>query len=155
MFLVQFGIPIFFFISGNVATLFDAERPNGFRRYLWSKFMRLFVPLIVSIFLFLIPRHYIGQSWDPIGLVNGQENWDFATYVPSLLADDFLTKLGPLWFLPAIFIIVIINYPMIRYSKRRAELKPWNIEDTKLVIGQLALILIAWNFWCKGLTEPD
>ena len=72
MFLVQFGIPIFFFISGNVATLFDAERPRGFQRYLWSKFMRLFVPLVVSIFLFLIPRHYIGQSWDPIGRVNGQ-----------------------------------------------------------------------------------
>ena len=44
---------------------------------------------------------------------------------------------------------------MLRYSKRRADLKPWTFEDTKLVIGQLALILIGWNLWCKGLTEPD
>lgn len=117
--------------------------------------MRLFVPLIVCVFVYLIPRHYIGQVWDPIGIINGEVNWDFATYVPSLLADNFLTKLGPLWFLPAIFIIVLVNYPLIKYSKRRAALKPWMIEDTKLVMSQLALVLIAWNIWCKGLTEQE
>ena len=84
MFLVQFGIPVFFFISGHVSVLFDTDRPRGFLRYLKSKTMRLFVPLIVSIFLFLIPRHYIGQSWDAIGRLDDQTRieWNFFEYVP-------------------------------------------------------------------------
>ena len=71
------------------------------------------------------------------------------------MADNFLTKLGPLWFLPAIFIVVIMNYPMIKFSKRRANLKPLDFEDTKLILGQLSLVLIGYNLWCSGLTEPE
>jgi hypothetical protein len=105
----------------------------------------------------LIPRHYIGQSWDAIGRLDGETRieWNFFKYVPEILADNFLTKLGPLWFLPAIFIVVIVNYPLLKYSKRRIALEQWSDEDSKLVIGQLFLVLVAWNMWCYSLTEAE
>jgi hypothetical protein len=56
-------------------------------------------------------------------------------YVPELLGDNFLTKLGPMWFLPTVFIVMVINYPLLKFSKRRGKLEPWALEDTKLVLS--------------------
>ena len=61
------------------------------------------------------------------------------------MEEDFIMKLGPLWFLPCIFIVMMINYPLLKFSKRRAKLTPLSLEDGKLVLGQLFAVLVAWN----------
>jgi len=54
----QFGIPLFFYISGIATTHYDCER-KGFKKFIISKFWRLLVPFIVGVFTILIPRLYL------------------------------------------------------------------------------------------------
>jgi peptidoglycan/LPS O-acetylase OafA/YrhL len=58
--LVQIGIPMFFYISGIGATFFDTEK-NHYGIFVGGKVLRLLVPFVVAIFVFLIPRLYFGQ----------------------------------------------------------------------------------------------
>lgn len=58
--LVQIGIPMFFYISGIGATFFKTEDKN-FGIFVGDKMLRLLVPFVVAIFVFLIPRLYFGQ----------------------------------------------------------------------------------------------
>ena len=57
--LVQIGIPMFFYISGMGTTFFNTEK-KGFFIFCKSKVLRILVPFIVSVFVFLIPRLYFG-----------------------------------------------------------------------------------------------
>lgn len=59
-FLNQIGIPIFIFMSGMSAAFFNVEKPGVLKRYSLNKLNRLFVPLVVMIFMYHIPRHYFG-----------------------------------------------------------------------------------------------
>jgi hypothetical protein len=64
-------------------------------------------------------------------------------------------KLGPLWFLPTIFIVMMINYPLLKFSKRRASLQPLGLEDAKLVAGQVFSVLVAWNTFTYCFVEDS
>jgi fucose 4-O-acetylase-like acetyltransferase len=57
--LVQIGIPMFFYISGMAMTFYNTEA-KGFGVFLGEKSLRLLVPFIAAIFIFLIPRLYFG-----------------------------------------------------------------------------------------------
>ena len=54
---------MFFYISGISATFFNTEKKNYFY-FVGGKILRLLVPFIVSIFVFLIPRLYFGQPYE-------------------------------------------------------------------------------------------
>lgn len=58
--LVQIGIPMFFYISGMAMTFYNTEG-KGFGIFLGEKTLRLVVPFVIAIFVFLIPRLYFGQ----------------------------------------------------------------------------------------------
>ena len=62
-YLIQIGIPVFFFLSGMSASFYKSEK-YGFFKYFWSKMNRLVFPFIFSIFVFLVPRLYIAQEFD-------------------------------------------------------------------------------------------
>jgi len=51
---------MFFYISGIGATFFYTEK-NHFGIFVGGKILRLLVPFVVAIFVFLIPRLYFGQ----------------------------------------------------------------------------------------------
>jgi len=59
-FLLQFGVPLFFFLSGMSVIYINTEAPNAFLKYMMDKLFRIIAPLIAAIFVFLIPRHYFG-----------------------------------------------------------------------------------------------
>lgn len=83
-FLMQIGVPIFFYLSGVSVTFFDTEKPASYKRFMISKVGRLVIPLIVIIFVMHIPRHYFSQGWDDIGRLDNMtriEN-DFFAYYP-------------------------------------------------------------------------
>jgi len=61
--LVQIGIPMFFYISGMGSTFFNTEG-KGFGNFVGNKVLRLMVPFVVAIFIFLIPRLYFGQTYE-------------------------------------------------------------------------------------------
>lgn len=53
-----------------------------------------------------------------------------------------------------IFLVMIMNYPMIRWSKRRGLLKPINSIDWQLFFG----LLTTWGAWCilsSALSETE
>jgi|TARA_B110000305_G_scaffold58517_1_gene64803 fucose 4-O-acetylase-like acetyltransferase len=50
---------MFFYISGIGATFFKTEEKN-FGIFVGEKALRLLVPFIIGIFVFLIPRLYFG-----------------------------------------------------------------------------------------------
>ena len=54
---------MFFYISGMGATYFNTEG-KGFFLFTWNKTLRLLVPFVIAIFVFLIPRLYFGQPYD-------------------------------------------------------------------------------------------
>jgi peptidoglycan/LPS O-acetylase OafA/YrhL len=77
--LVQIGIPMFFYISGIGATFFKTEDKN-FGIFVGEKALRLLVPFILGIFIFLIPRLYFGQTYEDFTRPNDEiepNYWDF------------------------------------------------------------------------------
>ena len=57
-YLIQFGIPTFFMLSGIGASNFKTEK-HGFTKYGLDKLKRLGFPFFLSLFVFLIPRLYV------------------------------------------------------------------------------------------------
>jgi hypothetical protein len=144
-YLLQIGIPLFFLLSGMMGIHFPTET-RGFGQYAIGKFKRLMTPFFFSVFVFLIPRLYISQGWEPIGRLKKQTEieWNFFKYVPAIVADNIVLKLGQLWFLPVLYIITLVNYPLLAWARRRKRNMVLDIEDFKLVLGQLlAFTLLA------------
>jgi fucose 4-O-acetylase-like acetyltransferase len=54
---------MFFYISGIGSTFFKTEEKN-FGIFVGDKVLRLLIPFIVAIFVFLIPRLYFGQQYE-------------------------------------------------------------------------------------------
>lgn len=71
---------MFFMISGMASSFFKTQK-RGFLVYLKAKFMRLIVPLLISVPAFLVPRLYFSQSYETIGVIGGDVDWNFFTYV--------------------------------------------------------------------------
>jgi len=61
--LVQIGIPMFFYISGIGSTFFNTEK-HHYGIFVGGKVLRLLVPFVLGIFVFLIPRLYFGQQYE-------------------------------------------------------------------------------------------
>ena len=131
--LVQIGIPMFFYISGMASTFFNTEG-KGFGIFFIDKVLRLMVPFIVAIFIFLIPRLYFGQPYEDWTRPDrkNMEN-DYWTFQMQTLPYIF-SKLSWLWYLPALFIDCMLTYPLLAWSVRRAKKIPFNSRDDGNII---------------------
>ncbi len=54
---------MFFYVSGMASTYFNTEG-KGFGIFVGDKTLRLLVPFVLAIFIFLIPRLYFGQAYE-------------------------------------------------------------------------------------------
>jgi len=136
---------MFFYISGMGATFYNTEG-KGFFLFTWGKILRLLIPFVIAIFIFLIPRLYLGQPYEDWTRPDGEhiEN-DYWTYNRLILPNIF-AKLSWLWYLPALFIDCILTYPLLAWSVRRSRKIPFNgRDDGNIVFLQLA-ILVAWCY---------
>jgi fucose 4-O-acetylase-like acetyltransferase len=118
---------MFFYISGMAATYFNSEG-KGFGLFLWDKILRLMLPFILAIFVFLIPRLYMGQEYEDWTRPNGRTEKDFGQFTLLTLPSIF-SKLSWLWYLPALFVDCILTYPLLAWSIRRARKIPFNAWD--------------------------
>lgn len=146
--LVQIGIPIFFYISGMSLTYWDTSK-KGFMVYAKNKFMRLIVPFFVAMIFILIPRLYLAQDYQ----VFARPYPDKIDYVEDNyfkfmigIAPHLYKKLSWLWFLPALYINTIINYPLLAWSQRRAKGEPIEAAKDLPIIGGLLLLMTLWIF---------
>lgn len=134
---------MFFYISGMGATFFNTEA-KGFGIFVGDKSLRLLIPFIVGIFIFLIPRLYFGQQYEDFTRPNGKVEEDYWQFMIQTLPTIF-SKLSWLWYLPALFIDCILTYPLLAWSVRRAKKIPFDQSaDGNIVFLQIAIFVI----WC-------
>jgi len=131
--LVQIGIPMFFYISGIGSTFFNTEDKN-YGVFVGGKVLRLLVPFVVAIFVFLIPRLYFGQQYEDFTRNDDVIENNYWTYMQKTLPTIHL-KLSWLWYLPALFIDCMLTYPLLRWTIRRSKRIPFDpVTDTGIVM---------------------
>ena len=139
--LVQIGIPMFFYISGMGATFLDTEK-NNYGIFVGGKILRLLVPFVVAIFVFLIPRLYFGQQYEDFTRNNDVIESDYMTYMKAALPTIYL-KLSWLWYLPALFIDCMLTYPLLRWTIRRSRQIPYDpVIDSGIVLLQIVTLFV-------------
>ena len=57
--------------------------------------------------------------------------WNPIKYTFEILNGGLLMKLGHLWFLPVLLIVVVMNYPLLAFSRRRGRQLEVDFEDFK------------------------
>lgn len=62
---------MFFYISGIGASFFDTEK-NHYGIFVGGKILRILVPFVIAIFVFLIPRLYFGQQYEDFTRIDGE-----------------------------------------------------------------------------------
>jgi len=139
--LVQIGIPMFFYISGMASTFFNTEG-KGFALFLWEKVLRLVIPFVVAIFIFLIPRLYFGQEYEDFTRIDGEIEENFWAYTIQTLP-TIMSKLSWLWYLPALFVDCLLTYPLLAFTVRRSRKIPWSPrDDGNIILLQIAIFTI-------------
>jgi fucose 4-O-acetylase-like acetyltransferase len=124
---------MFFYISGIGSTFFRTEEKN-FGIFVGDKVLRLLIPFVVAIFVFLIPRLYFGQQYEDFTRPDDQIESNYWEYMKKMLPGIHL-KLSWLWYLPALFIDCILTYPLLRWSIRRSKRIPFDpLVDTGIVL---------------------
>lgn len=136
---------MFFYISGVGSTFFNTEG-KGFGIFVGDKLLRLMVPFVLAIFIFLLPRLYYGQPYEEFCRPDGKhiENdyWEFQKQsLPNIFA-----KLSWLWYLPALFIDCILTYPLLAWSIRRAKKIPFEARDDGNIVFLQVAILVVWCY---------
>jgi hypothetical protein len=113
--LLQLGIPFFFYISGVGVQFYNTQK-KGFLIFAKNKLSRLLLPLLYAIPFFLIPRLYLAQDFQAFTRPDGSniESNIFTFFKKSFAT--LITKLSWLWFLPALFLSMIFNYPLLAWS---------------------------------------
>lgn len=137
---------MFFHISGMGATYYNTEK-NGFASFFGNKTIRLMVPFVLAIFIFLIPRLYFGQQYEDFTRPDGKIEDDYWTFQMKTLP-TVLSKLSWLWYLPALFIDCILTYPLVAWSIRRANKIPYDARDDGNIIFLQIVLLILWCYPC-------
>jgi len=152
--LVQIGIPMFFYISGIGATFFKTEDKN-FGIFVGEKALRLLVPFILGIFIFLIPRLYFGQTYEDFTRPNDEIETNYWEFTKKTLPSIHL-KLSWLWYLPALFIDFMICYPLLRWSVRRSKGYKYDpLIDTAIIAHQLITLAIFATVCYFLVTKDD
>jgi hypothetical protein len=145
---------MFFYISGMGATFFNTES-KGFGNFFVDKTLRLMVPFVLAIFIFLIPRLYFGQPYEDWTRPDkkNMEN-DYLEFQMKSLPNIF-SKLSWLWYLPALFIDCLLTYPLLAWSIRRAYKIPFNSRDDGNIVLMQLVILIIWCYPAFYLDTDD
>ena len=113
---------MFFYVSGMSSTFFNAEK-HGYVAFVKGKVNRLLVPLFLAILTLLVPRLYFSQDVEPWTRVDDKVENNFILYFFKVLP-SLPSKLSWLWFLVVLFIVMLLNYPLMAWSQRRKKNVP-------------------------------
>lgn len=132
---------MFFYISGIGATFFDTEKSN-YGIFVGGKILRLLVPFVIAIFVFLVPRLYFGQQYEDFTRNDNEIQSNYWEYQKGALPTIYL-KLSWLWYLPALFIDCMLTFPLLRWSIRRSREIPFDaVTDTGIIVLQMVTLFI-------------
>jgi len=144
---------MFFYVSGIGSTFFRTEDKH-FGIFVGDKVLRLIVPFVTAIFVFLIPRLYFGQPYEEWTRPNEKMESNYWEFLQASLPTIYV-KLSWLWYLPALFIDCIITYPLLRWTIRRSKEIPFDpLVDTGIIVHQM-VTLATWGAICYFLVTKD
>lgn len=109
--------------------------------------MRLGLPFVAALFLFLVPRLYFGQQYEDWCRPDGVQEDDYWEFQRKTLP-TILSKLSWLWYLPALFIDTILTYPLLAWTIRRSRKIPFNARDDGAIIFGQIVVFTLWLFPC-------
>lgn len=132
--MAQLGMPLFFYISGMSSTFFKTER-DGFKIYVKSKVQRLLFPLALACLTLLMPRLYLSQEYEPWTRIEDKIESNYLVYfwksIPLIPS-----RISWLWFLGVLFVVMMLNYPLLAFSNRRKLNLPLDLKhDGCIVLG--------------------
>lgn len=109
----SFHMPLFFFISGFLFCLtmpLEKLKTTSMFSFMKKKLVRLLIPfLFINTIIFIIKSTFIKDS----SLMQHPVSMDFESIIDSTL----FHPMGFMWFLPALFSIFIIVFPIYKYVK--------------------------------------
>ncbi|KAH8738741.1 protein with 12x transmembrane regions [Cryptosporidium ryanae] len=115
IFFSEFGMPIFFFVSGKASFL---SNTSSFRIFIRKKVLRLFIPLVSGYFILLPITHFVSNGRRPCTYVS--ENGDslnFFIYYFKYVKDFSCHGFEWLWFLALLIVISTLIFPFFRLLK--------------------------------------
>ncbi|OII73491.1 hypothetical protein cand_003160 [Cryptosporidium andersoni] len=143
--LLHFGMPTFFYLSGRAIfySKLDLSVTYSYRKFIFRKLRRLIVPSFIGYFTVVALAAYLGSSWRPCAPKPPFLN--IIDFYVKYLAEFKCSGLEWLWFLPMLFIILIINQPGFLYLKVRYEHIFKNTYSDDKLINQYKYL----NKYCK------
>ena len=118
-YLITFHVPLFFFLSGLV---FSTKKYTSFSSYLLAKVKTILVPYfafgLVSVLIFLVFGRFAGDV-----LEQGIDSKWWEHFVALLYGNTRVFSLQanlPLWFLPCLFVVQMLYYPIDHYLLKKS-----------------------------------
>lgn len=144
-------MPVFFYISGMSALFFNFDKERAFLRFLTGKTRRLLVPMVFGVFFIMIPKYYVTQGWCWYARVDNYERteYNYFKFMVAQLQDDLLANLGPMWFLLFLWLLMLLNYPLIKWTSRRERQFALGKEDGITILQQLLAVFLWDRFACS------
>lgn len=128
------GIPVFFYISGAASAFGKVQK---FHHFFINKFLRLIVPMLICVPIFLWPRNYLDQGSE--GLIDGKKIHNPFTYFIAMCKDLF-NQLSWLWFLVALFLVMCAEWPFLYWVQRRKNEETIDKWDYLTILAQLVAV---------------
>ena len=102
------------------------------------------LPFVLACIFLLTPRMYLAQHIADYSIMgdDGIPEWNIFKYF-ILLLPNIIIHMSWLWFLLALFLDSMINYPLLKWTQRRYAGEPITFkEDGLTLIGNLLLHII-------------
>jgi hypothetical protein len=87
------------------------------------------IPFLISLVTLMPVRWYLTQFISHFqGFIDGEPEWNFFVYLVKTVP-LVVERMSWLWFLLALFIVNILNYPLLKWTQRRILKKDTNRDD--------------------------
>ncbi len=148
-FLNQWRLPILFVISGMGTYYALGKRSMG--KFMWERFLRLGIPLVVGMILIVPPQVYLER------LVDGTFTGSYWKYFTTIAFDGIYPEGNyswhHLWFLPYLLVFSLILAPLFVYLRKH---------NTRFIDWVKRLIQRTWGIYifviplylAESLVEP-
>ena len=148
-FLNQWRLPILFVISGMGTYYALGKRSMG--KFVWERFLRLGIPLVVGMFLIVPPQVYLER------LVDGTFTGSYWKYFTTVAFDGIYPEGNyswhHLWFLPYLLVFSWILAPLFVYlRKHQTRFIAWIKRLIQKTWGIYAFVIPL--YFVESLVEP-
>lgn len=143
----SFHMPLFFFISGFLFCLtndYERIKNTGYTSFLFKKAKRLLLPFIfISSIIFVIKSLFIHDK----SMMQHPIEFNINSFI-----DIFFSPLGYMWFLPTLFMIFVIAYPILTMIQKYRYQNYYNSQALNISIALLVVFFWILSIYCPGIS---